>query len=105
MVPQGDDHPASYYEFVGGGNIGADLALSFECEDIPRNEPTINTVIDPADFEGFLVVLSRKPLDVVAVYEVEEEETEETEVLDVETVKEQKVQVPQNVWNNLGGEN
>jgi hypothetical protein len=67
------EEESSYYVFRSG-YLRPDLGGSVECDHFEQQNggPTI----DITDFEGFLVVLSRKPLDVVGVYEVEHEDEE-----------------------------
>lgn len=56
--------------------------------------------IDVSDFEGFLVVLSKRPLDVAGLYEIEGED--ETEDMDVVVYEPKVGTYAPAVWNNLG---
>ena len=92
----------SSYHVFRHGSLGQDLAGSVECDFF--EEKNGGPSIDITDFEGFLVVLSRKPLDVVGVYEVEHEDEEEgEEVEDIDVVRvEGKIQtVPLTSWNGF----
>ena len=90
-----------YYFLYISDPLGADNATSIECDDL-----SVPVGIDITDFEGFLVVLSKKPLDVVGVYEVEHEgDTEEVEDLDVVVYDAKVGTYPVSVWNNLGNIN
>ena len=91
----------SAYHVFRSGYLPPDLGGSVECDAFEQQNG--GPGIDITDFEGFLVVLSRKPLDVVGVYEVEHEDDEGEEVEDLDVVPVQgKVQtVPLSVWNNL----
>lgn len=95
VEPGGD-----YYFFLTGEHLYADKAESIECDDFAEAQaPTIAT-INPTDFEGFIVVLSNKPLDVVGLYEVEN--GSETEDVDVVPVTGFTQTVPAALWSGLG---
>ena len=80
-------------------SLGPDRAASEECETV--FDPQAPTVA-PAE-ESFIILLSLKPLDVVAVYEVEHTgDVEELEDIELERVPGVTQTVPWNVWNNLG---
>jgi hypothetical protein len=96
VIPGGD------YYFIPdwtGLRIYPDKAAeSIECDtfEVVNGGPTI----DVTDFEGFIVVLSNKPLDVVGLYEVENEsETEDVDVVPVTAVTQT---IPLTVWSSLG---
>ena len=90
-----------YLLYIENPTLHADQATSIECDDL-----SVPVGIDITDFEGFLVVLSKKPLDVVGVYEVEHEgDTEEVEDLDVVVYEGKVATYPVSVWNNLGNIN
>lgn len=73
-----------------------DTADSIDCDFFEYlSEPTI----DITDFEGFIVVLSNKALDVVGLYEVENES--EVEDVDVQPVTAVTQNIPLELWNTL----
>jgi hypothetical protein len=89
--------PGGGYYFFLSDHLYPDRAESIECDFFQElSGPTI----DITDFEGFIVVLSNKPLDVVGLYEVENET--ETEDVDVERVPAVTQTVPLTLWDNLG---
>jgi hypothetical protein len=91
------DPGEGYYFFVTGEHLYANDAESIECDDFQEmTGPTIDT----SDFEGFVVVLSNKPLDVVGLYDVEN--GTETEDVDVVPVTGFTQTVPLTTWNSLG---
>jgi hypothetical protein len=88
-----------YYVF-DSLTLRPDTAWEVECEYFENQ--AVGPGIDISDFEGFLVVLSKKPLDVVGVYSVEHTgDGEETEDLDVVPVSAQTQTVALSVWTNL----
>ena len=87
-----------YFHYIQYPTLRADWSTSIECETLQEAQPGIGS-----EFEGFLVVLSRKPLDVVALYEVEHTgDVEETEDVDVVVYEPKVATYPVSVWNNLG---
>lgn len=92
--------PDEGFYFVADDHLYADRATSIECEDLAAVNGAPG--IDTSDFEGFLVVLSKRALDVVGVYEVDHTgDTEETEDLDVVVYSPQVATYPLSVWNEL----
>ena len=93
-----------YFLYIQYPTLRADYATSIECDDFEVVNGTPG--IDISDFEGFLVVLSKRPLDVVGLYEVEHTgDGEETEDMDVVVYEPKVATYPVSVWNNLGNTN
>jgi hypothetical protein len=92
--------PDEGFYFVADDHLYADRATSIECEDLESVSGAPG--IDISDFEGFLVVLSKRPLDVVGVYEVDHTgDGEQTEDLDVVVYSPQVGTYALSVWNGL----
>ena len=78
-------------------DLYADKATSIECDFF---EGATLEGVNIGDFEGFIVVLSKKPLDVVGVYEIEKEGTG-AEDLNVVPVYGSTQTVAPAVWDSL----
>jgi len=91
--------PDNGFYCIREDRLYADKATSLDCDFFDVAVGVAPATINNTDFEGWIVVLSPKPLDVAGVYEVEN--SDETEDVDVVPVAATTQTVTATQWNTL----